>query len=75
MVLDWSRYAGEAVATGRDALPRDPARRVRHAFLREFVVLFTQRTSMDARERIPTGAGGAPRPYHFYAAYQRRLEL
>jgi len=25
----------------------------------------------DARERIPTGAGGAARSYHFYGAYQR----
>jgi len=40
-------------------------------------LLFTSygRATPDARERIPTGAGGAPRPYHFYAAYQRRLEL
>ena len=25
----------------------------------------------DARERIPTGAGGAARSYHFYCAHQR----
>ena len=24
-----------------------------------------------SRERIPTGAGGAARSYHFYGAYQR----
>src|SRR5271166_3675145 len=31
----------------------------------------TRRAAPDARERIPTGAGGAARPYHFYGAYQR----
>src|SRR6202162_5064915 len=31
----------------------------------------SRRAAPDARERIPTGAGGAARSYHFYGAYQR----
>jgi len=31
----------------------------------------SRRAAPDARERIPTGAGGAVRSYHFYGAYQR----
>ena len=31
----------------------------------------SRRAAPDARERIPTGAGGAARSYHFYCAYQR----
>ena len=31
----------------------------------------SRRAAPDARERIPTGAGGAARSYHFYRAYQR----
>jgi len=31
----------------------------------------SRRTAPDTRERIPTGAGGAARSYHFYCAYQR----
>jgi hypothetical protein len=35
-----------------------------------FVRLFTsyERATPDAQERIPTGAGGAARSYHFYGA-------
>ena len=29
----------------------------------------------DARERIPTGAGGVARSYHFHGAYQRFQHL
>ena len=31
----------------------------------------SRRAAPDARERIPTGAGGAARSYHFYGACQR----
>src|SRR5271165_697806 len=31
----------------------------------------SRRAAPDARERIPTGAGGAVRSYHFYGACQR----
>jgi len=31
----------------------------------------SRRAAPDARERIPAGAGGAARSYHFYGAYQR----
>jgi|SRR5271166_2184392 len=31
----------------------------------------SRRAAPDARERIPTGAGGAARSYYFYGAYQR----
>src|SRR5271166_7154385 len=44
---------------------------------RLFVRLLTSygRATPDARERIPTGAGGAARSYHFYAAANDSHEL
>ena len=35
----------------------------------------SRRAAPDARERIPTGAGGAARSYHFYGAAIRASDV
>jgi hypothetical protein len=68
----------DAFATGRDALPRDPASHVRgrrtdpiaQERVAETAKKASRHTAPDARERIPTGAGEVARSYHFYFAYR-----
>jgi hypothetical protein len=65
------RSATYAVLTAKTTEPNPRRQRCIEFLCQRSIESIGKRCIEPHRERIPTGAGGAARSYHFYGAYQR----